>query len=359
MKFLFIVQGEGRGHLTQAIALSKILRKNQHEIVQVLVGKNRQRNIPSYFFNSFPSKVQTYIAPNFLRNKKKQGLLIFITLVYNLIRIPVYLKSIRFIHNILKEYNPDVLVNFYELMAGLTYLLYKPKVRHVTLGHHYFFDHPHFQFPHNRKFERKLLWILSSLTAYGANKKLCLSFTHDFSIPEKRILVVPPLLKPEIQESEIKNDDFILVYLLNPGYSNSIINWSKQNPGVKIHVYWDKKKSAVEEPFSDDLIFHKIDYEKFNKHLCSCSKFATTAGFESICEAFYLGKPILAVPVKNHFEQECNAIDAQKNEIALKSDKFDLGLLSKFEKDEKKEKIDEFRKWINEAERMYLELLTG
>ena len=31
MKFLFIVQGEGRGHLTQAITLEEILRRNGHE----------------------------------------------------------------------------------------------------------------------------------------------------------------------------------------------------------------------------------------------------------------------------------------------------------------------------------------
>ena len=39
MKFLFIVQGEGRGHLTQAITLEEILRRNGHEVVEVLVGK--------------------------------------------------------------------------------------------------------------------------------------------------------------------------------------------------------------------------------------------------------------------------------------------------------------------------------
>ena len=35
MKFLFIVQGEGRGHLTQAITLESILRRSGHEVVEV------------------------------------------------------------------------------------------------------------------------------------------------------------------------------------------------------------------------------------------------------------------------------------------------------------------------------------
>ena len=39
MKFLFIVQGEGRGHLTQAITLEDMLQRNGHEVVEVLVVK--------------------------------------------------------------------------------------------------------------------------------------------------------------------------------------------------------------------------------------------------------------------------------------------------------------------------------
>mgnify|MGYP006923434383 CR=1 FL=1 len=43
MKFLFIVQGEGRGHFTQAITLEEMLLRNGHEVVEVLVGKSSTR----------------------------------------------------------------------------------------------------------------------------------------------------------------------------------------------------------------------------------------------------------------------------------------------------------------------------
>lgn len=35
MRFLFIVQGEGRGHLTQALTLEDMLRRNGHEVVEL------------------------------------------------------------------------------------------------------------------------------------------------------------------------------------------------------------------------------------------------------------------------------------------------------------------------------------
>lgn len=36
-----------------------------------------------------------------------------------------------------------------------------------------------------------------------------------------------------------------------------------------------------------------------------CSGYVTTAGFESVCEAMYLGKPVMMIPT--HVEQEINA----------------------------------------------------
>lgn len=48
MKFLFIVQGEGRGHLTQAITLEEMLLRNGHEVVEVLVGESSSRILPDF-----------------------------------------------------------------------------------------------------------------------------------------------------------------------------------------------------------------------------------------------------------------------------------------------------------------------
>jgi UDP:flavonoid glycosyltransferase YjiC (YdhE family) len=47
----------------------------------------------------------------------------------------------------------------------------------------------------------------------------------------------------------------------------------------------------------------------FLQMMARCSGLVCTAGFESTCEAMYLGKTILAVPVKGHAEQYWNALD--------------------------------------------------
>ena len=49
MKYMFVVQGEGRGHLTQALSLKTLLEKNGHEVVSVMVGCSAKRSIPDFF----------------------------------------------------------------------------------------------------------------------------------------------------------------------------------------------------------------------------------------------------------------------------------------------------------------------
>ena len=55
MKILFIIQGEGRGHLTQALSLRQKLMAEGHEIVGVLVGKSPARRLPDFFLNKIQS----------------------------------------------------------------------------------------------------------------------------------------------------------------------------------------------------------------------------------------------------------------------------------------------------------------
>ena len=48
-KFIFTIQGEGRGHLTQAISMTQIAREAGHEVVGYAVGSFQGRKIPAFF----------------------------------------------------------------------------------------------------------------------------------------------------------------------------------------------------------------------------------------------------------------------------------------------------------------------
>lgn len=98
--------------------------------------------------------------------------------------------------------------------------------------------------------------------------------------------------------------------------------------------------------FDENLIFHRIDDDKFLRMMAGCKAFATTAGFESVCEALYMGKPCMMIPA--HVEQECNAMDAEREMVGVASDSFDLSKLTAFLHGY--EEDVEFRMWENLAE---------
>ena len=65
MRYVFIVQGEGRGHLTQAISMERLLRENGHEVAAVLVGKSPARRLPAFFERTIQAPVEMFESFNF------------------------------------------------------------------------------------------------------------------------------------------------------------------------------------------------------------------------------------------------------------------------------------------------------
>ena len=103
MKILFIVQGEGRGHLTQAISMEKLLRSNGHEVVEVLVGKSESRRLPGFFIRNIQAPVKQFISPNFLPTHANKRVNLTRSILYNLLKVPEYAESICYINRHIKE----------------------------------------------------------------------------------------------------------------------------------------------------------------------------------------------------------------------------------------------------------------
>ena len=114
-KFLFIVQGEGRGHMTQAISLYGMLVKNGHEVCQVIVGKSARRKVPDFFYQKLTeTKIDTIESPNFVTDKHNKSIKIRKTAIVNFKRLNVFKKSLDTLHHTVEEHQPDFIVNFYE-----------------------------------------------------------------------------------------------------------------------------------------------------------------------------------------------------------------------------------------------------
>lgn len=348
MKVIFIVQGEGRGHLTQAIAMEKILRRNGYEVVEVLVGKSETRRIPGFFSRNINAPVKQFVSPNFLPSPLNRKVNIYKSIIHNIKIIPEFLESILFINKRIKESNADLVINFYELLCGLTFLFCRPSIKNICIGHQYLFLHKDFHFPKKNRFQSILLNIFSRITSIGANEILALAFRPMGN--DKRIKVVPPLLRKEIFEQTISEGEYIHGYIVNSGFSDYIMEWHKNNLEIPLRFFWDRWEEDKIKKIDETLSFYQLDDEEFLSQMAGCKAYASTAGFESVCEAMYFGKPVLMVPA--HIEQEYNAYDAMKCNAGIIDDKFNLYKLLAFSQTYKPDKS--FKKWVHSAENIII-----
>lgn len=328
MKALFIVQGEGRGHLTQAITLEKALRKDGHEVVEVLVGKSRQRQLPDFFRRKMRAPIRQFESPNFLPSSDNKRSRVVKSVAYNLTRMHHYARSVRYINKRIKKSGADVVVNFYELLTGITYLVYQPAVPQVSIGHQYLFLHSDYQFPDMSRADMLSLRLFTMITSLGAHERLALSFRQMDNDSRHHVHVVPPLLRDDVLCCRAADGGYLHGYMLNAGFGDTVMRWHAGHRDVPLNFFWDKRGMGDVYKVDDTLTFNYIDDHRFIESMANCTAYATTAGFESVCEAMYLGKPIMMVPA--HIEQDCNAHDASLCGAGIVSKDFDIDRLLAF-----------------------------
>lgn len=307
-KILFLVQGEGRGHMTQAIALAQMLPAAE---IRVMVGRSPDRQVPEFFTRVFPD-VESFASLNFAFDAKQRSVSQLGTLLASLPRLPRYRRSLREVRARIRAFAPDLIVNFFEPLGSLASR--GLGIPTVALGHQFLFEHPGTPFPAG-----------SGLLGFGFRSYLRFFFGHSdlklalsaYPAPaHRKIEVVPPLLRAELFALRPSRKRFALTYVVNRGYAADIGRWSM--PTV---CFWDNP-DAPRRRKEGQVLYHRIDDRAYLRFMAHCSCLVTTAGFESMCEGAYLGKPMVLVPVEGHFEQLCNATDAAAHGIALHANAF-------------------------------------
>ncbi len=120
--------------------------------------------------------------------------------------------------------------------------------------------------------------------------------------------IEPPLIREEIQELMPVNEGHITVYL--PAWHSGtlakiFLNFSK----VDWHVF---SPDCPKPEQLQNVWLRPVSHGTFLDSVEACSGVMTSAGFEMCSEAMYLSKKLLAVPIRNQYEQLCNAAALQK-----------------------------------------------
>jgi uncharacterized protein (TIGR00661 family) len=354
-KCMFFVQGEGRGHMTQSIAMKQILESAGVEVLEVVmgIGKYSTRQIPAFFAEKIKVPITIINSANMSVDKNQKRVKPMLTFLSNAANIPTFFKSVKQAKKRVEALKPDFIINFFEPACGLFYMAYRSKIPVINVAHHYMYHHPKFEMPREYAASRFGIRFYAWMNSFGSKKRLALSFYPFPDYPRKKIAVVPPLLREEVLNYPTKSGDYFLVYLLNHGYLEEIRAWHKKNLNIELHCFIDRKGMPEETVYENNLHVHQINDKKFLELMAGSKGLITTAGFESVCEAMYMGKPVLMVPVEDHYEQYCNAKDAERAGAGVHSRTFDIDKLIEYIAKSKNNKT-EFREWVQSSPNLIL-----
>ena len=281
MKIFYAIQATGNGHISRAIQLYPYLQKFG-SIDFFLSGNNASLNI------DLPVKFK---SEGCSLHYSKCGGLNYWEIAKNIHPIKMYndAKSLP-----LKDY--DVVINDFDSITSLACNL--QKVHSVQFGHQASFVSENTPRPDKKSIMGEMI-----LKHYAPSPKhIGLHFEKYDSF------IQPPIIKEEIIQAEPKNLKHITVYL--PSFQKDCLEKAFHKLS-DLEFHWFLNDIQTKQTIGN-ITYFPVNQKIFNESLINCHGIITGGGFETPAEALYLRKKILSIPIRNHYEQECNAAALKK-----------------------------------------------
>ena len=276
MKIFYAIQATGNGHISRATQLYPYLQKFG-EVDFFLSGNYASLK------TDLPIK---YKSDGCSLHYSKCGGLDYWEIAKNIQPIQMYkdAKSLP-----LKDY--DVVINDFDSITSLACKM--QKVNSVQFGHQASFVSENTPRPEKRsiKGEMILKHYANSPKQIGLHFEKYDSFIH------------PPIIKDEIVLAEPKDLKHITVYL--PSFDKDCLE-KAFNKLSDVQFHWFLNDIQTKHTVGN-ITYFPVSQKLFNESLIHCHGIITGGGFETPAEALYLQKKILSIPIRDHYEQECNA----------------------------------------------------
>lgn len=278
MKVLYAMQATGNGHLVRALELIPIL-KEYVEVDIFISGSQGQINLP------FEIDYKKY-GLSFLTGGKG-GI--------SYIKTARSLRPFKLIRDIkqcnVRDY--DLIINDFEPITAWAARI--KKVKTIAMSHQAAFKS--LKSPRPDKKNKTQEFILRHYAP-----------THEyvgFHFEAYDNNIRTPIISRDIRELEVNNDgNSISVYL--PSYR--VDHLSAHFRKIQSHE-WTIFSPFVKQATKDENVtINPVNRENWLKAFKNASGLLIGAGFEGPSEALFHGKKLMVIPMKNQYEQICNAI---------------------------------------------------
>jgi len=288
-KIVYGVSGEGSGHSSRAREMITHLEKLGHTIKVVSYDRG-YRNLKDDF-DVFETEGLHIASSNNRVSKVK-------TFTENLQRLPRGQQKLQALRkNIFKIFQPDCVLTDFEPMTA--YLAHHYHLPLISIDNQHRIRYMTYPCPTRLQKERRMTVSIIRAMVPRPDVSLVTTFYYG-EAKNDRTFFFPPILRQSVLTHQPSDGGHVLVYLTS-GFE-SFLKSLKSFTRERFMVYgYDRDEQ------DDHIIYRPFSKAGFLQDLAGCKAVMATAGFTLMTEAFYLGKPYLALPMRGQFEQELNA----------------------------------------------------
>lgn len=276
MKILYAIQGTGNGHISRAREIIPYLME-YGEVDIVLSGHQAEVSIPypiQFRRHGVGYTFGTTGGIDFGDSLRKLKPLHFFRDIYTL---PVHQY-----HLVISDFEP------------VTAWACKVQGKHcVALSHQAsFLSH---KSPRPSVREPFAEWLFRNYSPCGQ--------AYGFHFSSFDTFIHTPVIRQEVRRLETTEKNHITVYL--PAHADELLLPLFQSfQDMQWHIFSKHSRNSYT---AGNCHVQPVSNDAFLKSMASGAGVITAGGFESVAEAIYLRKKVMVIPMKNQYEQECNA----------------------------------------------------
>ncbi len=335
VKIWYSVQGDGMGHAIRSHSVLQHLVKNHDLFITTTQEKP---------FNFLKSKYggRVHLIEGDVLAYENNEVKIFKTLKDFFKSLPK--KSRKNVFDVLKlinKHRPDIIISDFEPTAD--YFSKLLNIPSLSIDNIHVLSECKVKIPRSAKSKilsaRTVIKFLHPKTDYF----IIPAFANAIVKKPKSTFLVRPILRKEVFSVNPSDKDFVLVYQTTATNVKMLPILKNTKNKYKIYGMGKLKNEG-------NLEFLEFDDALFLKHLSEAKYVVVNGGFTVISEALYFKKPVLAVPIKNQYEQEFNGFslrDKGFGDFTLDLASFDF---NKFEKNLSfyKQNLEQYGLWTND-----------
>ena len=295
-KIIYALSGQGRGHTSRVIAISEALRQRGHEVLfccggtarEVLEGRGEQV-LPVPALRQVMQDNEIRLGQTLRKNWQ------------TVLRGP---RIVSRLADTFQSHHPDLLITDFEAFSPRAARRVGLPV--LSFNHQQVVTETKYDLPVRYWFHAALTRAVISTIAPSHPEHILLSsfFFPPLKAPSRATLI-PPIIRPGVQQVTPRSGNHVLVYYNQTGGAERVLHTLRQVDASFIIYNFDPPADPAHYP---NMTFKPSSLGGFLEDLARSRAVICTAGFTLISEALYLGKPLLVIPNQGIFEQTLNAL---------------------------------------------------